>query len=809
VAPAFSVTVNDGTVDSNTLAATVTYNPQNDAPVLDSASLTVSEGQTVTLAPGNFGITDPDNSAFTYSVSGVSGGYFQLSSAPGTPVTTFTSADLSGGLVQFVDDGNEVAPAFSVTVNDGAADSNTLAAAITYNPQNDAPTTTPVTLAPIAEDSGARLITQAELLANAADVDGGPLTATGLVISAGGGTLVDNGDGTWSYTPAADDDTSVSFTYTIGDGQGGSTGGAATLDIIPVNDAPTTNDASASGLEDAASIAITLTGTDVEGPVDHFALTDLPASGTLYLDAALTTPVQSNTDYAAADGQLTLYFVPDADWNGSTTFQYSAHDGQQADPTPATATLTVAAVNDAPRIVSDGGGASASLALTENLADVTTVTGADVDADAIRYSIEGGADAALFGIDPASGVLTFNQAPDYERPGDANADNVYELVVRADDGRGASALQALSLVIGNANEDPTAAADDLTTTADQSLLITSVRLLENDLDVDGDALAVVAVTAPAFGAIAQDAAGEWRYTPAAGFSGTDTFRYTVADPGGRTATAEVRVLVTAATPLPVPDELVSDPVGTSGSGTSAPSKSTDESGAAASGGAGAESGGTADATPDAPALGTAPETEDGSSGQVSEPSLVWPSVFDEASGPQQIVATEDPVAGFFAAVEADRVYEIRPWTSEADFSSKSAIDQLLAGRTALGPQTLRALAQFGTAEDLRRSISAFTETFSDVLGEQRRVDREVAQVMIGSGLTLSAGVVAWLLRGGALAASLLSALPAWTAFDPIPILVRRRQDKETPAPNAAEDVTEAAIARVLRPDAVRRRGLRS
>ncbi len=75
-----------------------------------------------------------------------------------------------------------------------------------------------MTLAPIAEDSGTRLITQAELLANAADVDGPALTATGLTISSGVGSLVDNGDGTWTYTPALNDDTSVSFSYTITDG---------------------------------------------------------------------------------------------------------------------------------------------------------------------------------------------------------------------------------------------------------------------------------------------------------------------------------------------------------------------------------------------------------------------------------------------------------------------------------------------------------------------------------------------------------------------------------------------------------------
>ena len=75
--------------------------------------------------------------------------------------------------------------------------------------------TTPVTLAAIAEDSGARLITQAELLANATDVDGPSLTAINLAISSGNGTLVNNGNGTWSYTPAANDDTAVTFSYAV------------------------------------------------------------------------------------------------------------------------------------------------------------------------------------------------------------------------------------------------------------------------------------------------------------------------------------------------------------------------------------------------------------------------------------------------------------------------------------------------------------------------------------------------------------------------------------------------------------------
>jgi hypothetical protein len=54
-------------------------------------------------------------------------------------------------------------------------------------------------------------------------------------------------------------------------------------------------------------------------------------------------------------------------------------------------------VNDAPVITSDGGGSTASIAVSENTTAVTTVTGTDPDANTIlSYSISGGADAALF-----------------------------------------------------------------------------------------------------------------------------------------------------------------------------------------------------------------------------------------------------------------------------------------------------------------------------------------------------------------------------------------------------------------------------
>ncbi|MCF8052208.1 MAG: DUF4347 domain-containing protein, partial [Desulfobacterales bacterium] len=106
----FAMTDGDGGA-SNVVAVAVNVVAVNDAPVITGATLSVDEGQTVTLAAANFAITDPDDTSFTYTVSGIAGGYFQLSSAPTVPITTFTSADLSAATVQFVDNGDESAPA--------------------------------------------------------------------------------------------------------------------------------------------------------------------------------------------------------------------------------------------------------------------------------------------------------------------------------------------------------------------------------------------------------------------------------------------------------------------------------------------------------------------------------------------------------------------------------------------------------------------------------------------------------------------------------------------------------------------------
>jgi hypothetical protein len=47
-----------------------------------------------------------------------------------------------------------------------------------------------------------------------------------------------------------------------------------------------------------------------------------------------------------------------------------------------------------------------------------------------------------------------------------------------------------------------------------------------------------------------------------------------------------------------------------------------------------------------------------------------------------------------------------------------------------------------------------------------------------SGVVLTAGIVAWAMRGGALLSSLMSTIPLWKGYDPLPILAYKDDDED-------------------------------
>lgn len=104
--------------------------------------------------------------------------------------------------------------------------------------------------------------------------------------------------------------------------------------------------------------------------------------------------------------------------------------------------------NTGPTITSFGGADTGRMSIAENGTAVTTITATDPNialGDSVRYSIAAGGDGAAFTIDATTGVLKFVAAPDYEKPTDANRDNVYNVTVVATDAKGAIDTQALSI----------------------------------------------------------------------------------------------------------------------------------------------------------------------------------------------------------------------------------------------------------------------------------------------------------------------------------------------------------------------------
>ncbi|MCV7370355.1 Ig-like domain-containing protein [Mycolicibacterium duvalii] len=113
------------------------------------------------------------------------------------------------------------------------------------------------------------------------------------------------------------------------------------------------------------------------------------------------------------------------------------------------------------------------------------------------------------------------------------------------------------------NRTPNAVVDEVTTSEG---LATTIPVLANDIDADGDVLTVTRLTQPEHGTVVLNADGTITYTPDGDFFGTDSFTYRVSDAGspwhihglsgffaggGHAHTGQVNVTVTAVNDAPV------------------------------------------------------------------------------------------------------------------------------------------------------------------------------------------------------------------------------------------------------------------
>ena len=176
---------------------------------------------------------------------------------------------------------------------------------------------------------------------------------------------------------------------------------------------------------------------------------------------------------------------------------------------------------------------------TGNLADNDTLLGGET------YQIaEGGAPANGTLEITADGVFFYTPNENY------SGEDSFTYAIVSVDGQVSTATVSLSVV--PVNDAPIAQDDQLICPEDESL--TSIDLVANDVDPDGDTLTVVDVQSSNGADITFNEDGTINYKPAPNYVGTDTLTYTVEDGAGAVSTATITVEVTPINDAPVAED---------------------------------------------------------------------------------------------------------------------------------------------------------------------------------------------------------------------------------------------------------------
>jgi len=485
-------------MDASANTMTVNVTAVNDVPSGTNNTVTTLEDTAYTFSAADFGFTDTDgNSLLSVKITTLpSVGTLKNNGVTVTAGSFVSKGDIDLGYLVFTPAANANGVgygSFTFQVNDdggtanGGIDMDASANTMTVNVTavNDAPAGASATVT-MLEDT-AYTFSAADF--GFTDVDGNNFLSVKMTTLPGAGTIRNNGAavsagdfitksdidlGRLVFTPAtnANGVGYSSFTFQVNDDGGTANGGidtdasanTMTVNVTAVNDAPAGTNNTVTTSEDTAYTfsAADFGFTDVDGGNLLFVkITTLSSAGTLKNNGATVTAGSFVSLEDINRGHLV--FTPVVNANGVDysrfTFQVkddggTANGGIDTDASANTMTIDVTAVNDAPVIASNGGEATATTTMAENTKAITTVTATDVDVGTtFTYSIAGGADAEKFVIDSATGALTFASAPNYEHPTDANADNVYDVVVQVSDGD-LTDTQAISVAVTDVNEAP-------------------------------------------------------------------------------------------------------------------------------------------------------------------------------------------------------------------------------------------------------------------------------------------------------------------------------------------------------------------
>ncbi|MBU3003891.1 retention module-containing protein, partial [Paraglaciecola arctica] len=444
-----------------------------------------------------------------------------------TTVTAFDGTSSNGGEVTVDGSGNFTytpvadfvgTDTFTYTITDSDGDTSTATATVNIANVNQLPEAVDDEF---AMDENTQL--NGSLLGND-DLGDEDTTVTDFdSTSANGGTVTVDAEGNFTYTPVTDFVGSDSFTYTITDADGDTSTATVTLNIANVNKLPEAVDDTFE-MEENTQLTGTLLGNDDLGD-EETAVTEFDSTSTN--GGAVTVD---------ADGNFT--YTPVADFVGTDTFTYTITDAD-GDTSTATVTVNIANDNNLPEAVDDvfdineNTSLNGSLLGNDDLGDeATTVTGFD------GTSTNGG----TVSVD-AEGNFTYTPVTDF-----VGSDTFTYTITDAD---GDTSTATVTVNVANVNLLPDAVNDNFR--MDENTQLSGTLLGNDDLGDNPTTVTSFDSNSVNGGTVSVNSSGNFIYTPASNFVGTDTFTYTITDADGDSSTATVSVAVLGANLNALPD----------------------------------------------------------------------------------------------------------------------------------------------------------------------------------------------------------------------------------------------------------------
>ena len=386
-----------------------------------------------------------------------------------------------------------------------------------------------VTVPPVANDDSYDVaenvplsVTAAQgVLVNDTSASGLPLTAT-LADAPADGSVVLKSDGAFTYSPNQGYTGPDSFTYVASNGANMSTATVhlTVADVAPVVVAQSYL-ASENGTLTLPAGSLLVGATDEAGNPLTVPVVGAPANGTITVNP---------------DGSFT--YVPNAGYLGPDSFTYEANDG--------TLNSNVATVNIAVGQYLQPTALPSNYSVSEN--GILAVPAMGVLSGAADPN--GLALSAVLVSGPSHGSLTLGADGSFVYSPAANYAGADSFSYQATDGPANSAIQVVSIQVAATlitNSDAYAVTEDLPLSVDAAQ-----GVLANDTDTVGLPITASLLGSPTHGTLTFNPDGSFLYTPAAGFTGQDSFTYKATDGVATSGAVTVTLNVADIAPVPLP-----------------------------------------------------------------------------------------------------------------------------------------------------------------------------------------------------------------------------------------------------------------